>query len=162
MLDLEDFATRYTAAWCSQNAASVAAFFAPDGSLTINHGTPSVGREKITAAAQSFMTAFPDLQVILDSIIDGAIKPNITGRSSAPTLAPAAPAIPSVLVEWSAGSSAPTVSSHPQMAASTAPITIVRSPPKPSHLASTQTIIRTQYALLSGSILKLAYRWSFT
>ena len=30
-----EFATRYTAAWCSQDAASVAAFFAPGGSLNI-------------------------------------------------------------------------------------------------------------------------------
>src|SRR5687767_12920029 len=39
---LHDFATRYTAAWCSQNASSVAACFAKHGSLTINGGTPSV------------------------------------------------------------------------------------------------------------------------
>jgi len=35
MTKLRDFATRYTAAWCSQDAASVAAFFSPSGSLTI-------------------------------------------------------------------------------------------------------------------------------
>ena len=63
---LREFATRYTAAWCSQNAASVAAFFAEDGSLTINDGTPAVGREAITAAVQSFMTGFPDLLVAMD------------------------------------------------------------------------------------------------
>ncbi len=66
--DLLDFATRYTAAWCSQNAASVAAFFAPDGSLTINDGSPSVGRTAVTAAAQAFMSAFPDLRVMMVSI----------------------------------------------------------------------------------------------
>jgi uncharacterized protein (TIGR02246 family) len=67
--NLRAFATRYTAAWCSQNAASVAAFFSPSGSLTINNGTPSVGRAAITEAAQSFMTAFPDLKVIMDDVI---------------------------------------------------------------------------------------------
>jgi hypothetical protein len=66
---LQEFATRYTAAWCSQNAASVAAFFAEDGSLTINGGTPSVGRAGITAAAQGFMTAFPDMIVAMDSVL---------------------------------------------------------------------------------------------
>lgn len=66
---LQDFATRYTAAWCSQDAASVAAFFAESGSLTINAGTPSVGRAAITASAQSFMTAFPDLIVTMDSLV---------------------------------------------------------------------------------------------
>jgi len=70
MQDLHDFATRYTAAWCSQNPASVAAFFSPDGSLTINNGTPSVGRAAIAAAARSFMTAFPDLQVMMDSVME--------------------------------------------------------------------------------------------
>jgi hypothetical protein len=70
MHDLHDFATRYTAAWCSQNAASVAAFFSPDGSLTINDGTPSVGRAAIAADAQSFMTAFPDLRIFMERIID--------------------------------------------------------------------------------------------
>ena len=45
---LHEFAARYTAAWCSNNAASVAAFFARDGSLTINGGTPAVGRVAIT------------------------------------------------------------------------------------------------------------------
>ena len=32
---LQEFGKRYTAAWCSQNAASVAAFFAEGGALTI-------------------------------------------------------------------------------------------------------------------------------
>jgi uncharacterized protein (TIGR02246 family) len=65
---LTQFAERYTAAWCSQNAASVAGFFAPEGSLTINHGTPSVGRAAITAVAQSFMSAFPDLVLKMDNL----------------------------------------------------------------------------------------------
>jgi hypothetical protein len=66
---MSQFAIRYTAAWCSQNAASVAAFFAPDGALTINDGSPSVGRAAITAAAQGFMTAFPDLVVMMDRLV---------------------------------------------------------------------------------------------
>ena len=65
---LKEFATRYTAAWCSQNAASVAAFFAEGGSLKINNGLPSVGRTAITAAAQGFMTAFPDMVVTMNGI----------------------------------------------------------------------------------------------
>jgi len=65
--ELEDFAQRYTAAWCSRNAASVAAFFAEDGSITVN-GAPSIGREAITDMAQGFMTAFPDLQLTMDDL----------------------------------------------------------------------------------------------
>jgi len=74
MTKLRDFATRYTAAWCSQDAASVAAFFSPSGSLTINGGTPSVGRSAITEAAQGFMTAFPDLMVYMDDVVEHGDK----------------------------------------------------------------------------------------
>lgn len=66
--ELIAFAEKYTAAWCSQNAASVAAFFAEDGSLKINDASPAVGRAAITASAQGFMTAFPDLVVKMDSV----------------------------------------------------------------------------------------------
>ena len=66
--DLRDFAERYTAAWCSHDAARVASFFASGGSLTINGGAASVGRVAITAAAQEFMTAFPDLKVTMDDV----------------------------------------------------------------------------------------------
>ena len=66
---LHTFAKSYTAAWCSQNAASVAAHFAPQGSLTINNSAPAVGRAAVTAAAQSFMTAFPDLHVQTDDLV---------------------------------------------------------------------------------------------
>ena len=67
--DVRDFAGRYTAAWCSHDAATVAAFFSPHGSLAINGGPPSVGRDAIAQAAQEFMTAFPDLQVLLDDVV---------------------------------------------------------------------------------------------
>ena len=65
---LKEFGMRYTAAWCSQNAASVSVFFSQNGSLTINAGTPSIGRAAIAAAAQGFMTAFPDMVVAMDSV----------------------------------------------------------------------------------------------
>ncbi len=66
---LRDFAERYTEAWCSKDPASVAAHYAPEGSLTINGGTPSVGRAAITEAARSFMTTFPDMQVLMDDLV---------------------------------------------------------------------------------------------
>lgn len=69
---LKAFAARYTSAWCSQDPARVASFYAENGSLTINGGKPSVGRAAITAAAQGFMTAFPDMVVTMDGMdIDG-------------------------------------------------------------------------------------------
>ena len=65
---LREFAERYTDAWCSQDPERVAAQYAPAGSLTINDGPPSVGRAAIIEAAQSFMVAFPDMQVLMDDL----------------------------------------------------------------------------------------------
>jgi hypothetical protein len=65
---LRDFARRYTMAWCSQDAASVAAFYSPNGSLRINEDTPAVGRTAIKASVQQFMTAFPDLKILMDGL----------------------------------------------------------------------------------------------
>jgi uncharacterized protein (TIGR02246 family) len=69
MDEIREFARRYTEAWCSGDPASVAAHYAPDGSLTINDGEPSVGRDAITEAARSFMTAFPDMRVLMDDVV---------------------------------------------------------------------------------------------
>src|SRR5437879_333998 len=66
---LNQFATRYTAAWCSRHAASVASFFEEQGSLKINDGVPAIGRTAITNSAQSFMTAFPDIVVKMDRLV---------------------------------------------------------------------------------------------
>lgn len=66
---LGDFASRYTAAWCSQNPAAVAQFFALDASLTINGGPPAVGRVAITGAVHEFMRDFPDLCVTMDRLV---------------------------------------------------------------------------------------------
>ena len=73
---LRDFARRYTDAWCSQDPAKVAEHYAPGGSLTINGGQPAEGRAAITEAAQSFMTAFPDMQVLMDDLVvrDGGVE----------------------------------------------------------------------------------------
>ena len=65
---LRDFASRYMAAWCSGNPESVAAFYAPNGSLKINDGQTSVGRPALAEAARSFMTAFPDMKVLFDDL----------------------------------------------------------------------------------------------
>ncbi len=65
-------ATSYTAAWCSQDPATVASHYAEDGSLTINDGTPAVGRSAITESARAFMTSLPDMVVAMDSLrVDG-------------------------------------------------------------------------------------------
>src|SRR5437879_11035786 len=68
MGDLTDFASRYAKALCSQNPESVAAFFAENGSLTVNDGPPAVGRAAIAEEAQAFMTTFPDMVVTMDDV----------------------------------------------------------------------------------------------
>jgi hypothetical protein len=67
-MQLNEFAIRYTAAWCSHEPQRVPEFFAEHSSLTINRGVPAVGRAAIATAAQGFMTAFPDLVVVMDSL----------------------------------------------------------------------------------------------
>src|SRR6202795_2167227 len=65
---LTDFASRYAEAWCSQNPDSVAAFYAENGSLSVNHGPPAVGRAAIAEEARGFMTTFPDMVVTFDKL----------------------------------------------------------------------------------------------
>jgi len=66
---LHDFAARYTAAWCSQDPTSVAAFYSVEGSLTVNGGAPAVARDAIMEVARSFMTAFPDMRVVMGNLL---------------------------------------------------------------------------------------------
>src|SRR5260370_17315976 len=66
---LTEFAKRYAKAWCSQNPEKVAAFFAENGSISINNGPPAVGRAAIVKEAQAFMTTFPDMVVTMDKLV---------------------------------------------------------------------------------------------
>lgn len=66
---MNNFGKRYATAWCSQKPDTVAAFFAENGSLTVNNGEPAVGRAAVAKSAEGFMTAFPDLRVVMDSLV---------------------------------------------------------------------------------------------
>lgn len=86
---LRDFALRYTAAWCSQDPAQVAAFFSPNASLTVNGGVPAVGRAAIiSGVVQGFMAAFPDLHLAMDDIVIKGDRAEfhwtLTGTNSGP------------------------------------------------------------------------------
>lgn len=63
-----EFAQAYTDAWNSGEPSRVAEFYAADGVLIINGGEPSRGMEGVTAAARSFMEAFPDLHLTFDGL----------------------------------------------------------------------------------------------
>src|SRR5712691_13120659 len=76
---LTRFAQGYAKAWCSQNPESVAAFFAENGSLSVNNGPPAVGRAAIAKEAQAFMTAFLDMVVTMDDVTP---ESPVGGRSS--------------------------------------------------------------------------------
>ena len=70
--NIANFARRYAAAWCSHNPESVSAFFAENGSLSVNHGPPAVGRIAIAEIARGFMREFPDLTVTMDNVTVGS------------------------------------------------------------------------------------------
>jgi len=86
--DLKEFATRYTAAWCSHDPARVAAYFGQRGSLKINQAAPAVGRAAVAAAAQAFMVDFPDMVVTMDgTTLDGdraVYRWTLTGTNTGP------------------------------------------------------------------------------
>jgi sugar lactone lactonase YvrE len=77
-------AAAYTEAWNSGDPAQVAAFYAPDGVLTINGGEPAAGRAAVEAVAGDFMSAFPDLDLVNDRLesADGRIRYHWTFRGT--------------------------------------------------------------------------------
>jgi predicted ester cyclase len=62
--ELRQFAARYAEAWSSQDPEKVAAFYAKNGSISVNNGTPA----PIAEVAQSFMRDFPDMIVTFDKL----------------------------------------------------------------------------------------------
>lgn len=61
-------ANAYTAAWNSGSAEAVAAFYAGDGEIVINRGTPWRGREGVAAMAAGFFADVPDLSLVCDGV----------------------------------------------------------------------------------------------
>ena len=61
---LQDFATRYATAWCSQDPEKVAAFYAKNGSISVNCAPPVL----IAEVARRFMRDFPDMVVKFDRL----------------------------------------------------------------------------------------------
>jgi predicted ester cyclase len=79
MNELNDFASRYAEAWCSQNPEKVAAFYAEEGSLSVNDRPPAVGRAAIAEIARGFMRDLPDMVVTMDDVLRDS---ELGGRSS--------------------------------------------------------------------------------
>jgi predicted ester cyclase len=62
--ELTKFAQLYADAWCSQDPEKVAAFYAKNGSISVN-GAPPV---PIAEVARRFMRDFPDMVVTFDEL----------------------------------------------------------------------------------------------
>lgn len=61
-------AAAYTAAWNSGSPEAVAAFYAQDGQIVINRGTPWIGRKGIVDMAAGFFADVPDLELVCDGV----------------------------------------------------------------------------------------------
>lgn len=61
-------AAAYTAAWNSGSAEAVAEFYAEDGGIVINRGTPWEGRAGVTMMAAGFFADVPDLALVCDGL----------------------------------------------------------------------------------------------
>jgi hypothetical protein len=62
---IERLARGYTEAWCSRDARRVAAHYVTGGTIAINGGEPA----PITGVAESFVAAFPDIEVLMDDLV---------------------------------------------------------------------------------------------
>ena len=62
--ELTKFAQLYAEAWCSQDPEKVAAFYAKNGSISVNSGPPV----PIGEVAHGFMRDFPDMVVKFDNL----------------------------------------------------------------------------------------------
>ena len=69
--EMVEFGQKYTDAWNSKVPEKMASFYAEDGTLTVNNGTPAVGRKQLAETAKSYMDAFPDLELTMDSLTKG-------------------------------------------------------------------------------------------
>jgi nuclear transport factor 2 (NTF2) superfamily protein len=85
---VESLARLYTEAWSSRDPSRVAAFYSPQGSLRVNDGSPAIGRDSITEVARAFMTALPDMKVVMEGLsIDSnraVYRWRLTGSNTGP------------------------------------------------------------------------------
>ncbi|MFL5961044.1 MAG: nuclear transport factor 2 family protein [Gaiellaceae bacterium] len=62
---IEELARSYTEAWCSRDARRVAAHYVEGGTIAINGGEPA----GIADVAEGFISAFPDIEVVMDDLV---------------------------------------------------------------------------------------------
>ena len=64
LAELTKFAQRYAEAWCSHDPEKVAAFYARNGSISVNDAPPV----SIAEVARGFVRDFPDMVVTFDKL----------------------------------------------------------------------------------------------
>ena len=64
-VQIEELARSYTEAWCNRDPVRVAAHYGPAGTIAINGAEPA----PIAEVAQSFVAAFPDIEVFMDDLV---------------------------------------------------------------------------------------------
>ena len=80
--ELMKFAQRYAEAWCTQDPEKVAAFYARNGTISVNGGPPV----SIAEVARGFMCDFPDMVVTFDKLENMPIEFHwtFTGTNTGP------------------------------------------------------------------------------
>ncbi|HEY6600148.1 MAG TPA: SgcJ/EcaC family oxidoreductase [Pseudomonadales bacterium] len=63
-----ELAAAYTGAWNSGSSEAVAAFYAHDGQIVINRGSPWIGRKGVADMAAGFFADVPDLKLACDAV----------------------------------------------------------------------------------------------
>jgi uncharacterized protein (TIGR02246 family) len=65
---IERLAEAYTSAWNTGSPQSVAAYFAENGEIVINRGTPWRGRAGVAEMAAGFFADVPDMNLVCDGV----------------------------------------------------------------------------------------------
>jgi len=68
-----EFGENYTAAWNSKKPEKMALFYAENGILTVNNGTPAIGQKQLTETSKSYIDAFPDIELTMDSLVVNSV-----------------------------------------------------------------------------------------
>lgn len=66
--DATSLAEGYTVAWNTGSPKAVAEFYALDGGIVINRGTPWIGRAGVAEMAAGFFADVPDLALVCDGV----------------------------------------------------------------------------------------------
>jgi uncharacterized protein (TIGR02246 family) len=67
-MSIQQVAEDYAKAWSSGDAEQVAAFYRPNGRITINRGDPIIGRDALLEMISGFHSEFPGMVLTVDNL----------------------------------------------------------------------------------------------